>query len=95
MGQYAQNAGAVYRRKYRSLPIMPDHVRLLVEADPTRCRAEIVNGLKGSTSSVWRAEFVSSRSRLPALVSHGYYAGRVGAASAAVVRKYIEGHKRK
>ena len=94
MGQYAQNAGAVYRRKYRSLPIMPDHVRLLVEADPTRCRAEIVNGLKGSTSSVLR-QFVSSRSRLPALVSHGYNAGRVGAASAAVVRKYIEGHKRK
>jgi len=95
MVQSAQNAGAVYRRKYRSLPIMPDHVHLLVEADPTRCRAEIVNSLKGSTSSVLRAEFVSSRSRLPALGSHGYYAGRVGAAGAAVVRKYIEGHKRK
>jgi putative transposase len=95
MGQYAQNAGAVYRRKYRSLPIMADHLHLLVEADPTLCRAEIVHGLKGSRSSVLRAEFVCSRSRWPALGSHGYYAGRVGAASAAVVRKYIEGHKRK
>ena len=94
MGQYGQKAGAVYRRNYRCLPIMPDHVHLL-EADPTRCRAEIVNGLKGSTSSVSRAEFVSSRSRLPTLGSHGYYAGSVGAASAALVRKYIEGHKRK
>jgi len=95
MGQYAQNADAVYRRKYRSLPIMPDHVHLLVEADPTRCRAEIVNSLKGSTSSVLRAEFVSSRSRLPSLGSRSHYVGTVGAASAAAVPKYIEGGKRK
>ena len=94
MGGHAQNTVAVYRRKYRSLPIMPGHVHLLTEADPTRCRAEIVNDLKGSTSSVLRAEFVASRPRVPALGGHGYYAGGVDAPRAAVVRKYIYGHKR-
>ena len=32
-----------------SLEILPDQVHLLVEADPTRCVAEIVNRLKGFT----------------------------------------------
>ena len=32
-----------------ALEIMPDHVHLFVESDPTRCVAEIVNRLKGFT----------------------------------------------
>src|ERR1700740_254486 len=78
-----------------SLQIMPDHVHRFVEAEPTRCVAEIVNRLKGSTSHVLRTEFVSLRSRVPTLWSRSYYAGTVGSVSAAVVGKYIEGRKRK
>lgn len=78
-----------------SLPIMPDHVDLVVEADPTRCMAEMVHRLKGSTSRVLRTEFVSLRSYLPTLGSRSYYAGRVGTATAAVVRQHIEGQKRR
>jgi D-alanyl-D-alanine endopeptidase (penicillin-binding protein 7) len=33
-----------------ALEVMPDHVHLFVESDPTRCVAEIVNRLKGYTS---------------------------------------------
>src|SRR5262245_30782494 len=50
-----------------ALEVMPDHVHLFVESDPTRCVAEIVNRLKGYTSRVLRDEFPSLRSRLPTL----------------------------
>ena len=93
VGQYAQNAGAVFSLKYHlvwcpnyrrpvlvgavdrrlqallqqktkelnihihALEILPDHVHLFVESDPTRCVAEIVNRRKGFTSHTLRAEF--------------------------------------
>lgn len=72
-----------------SLAIVPDHVDLFVEAEPT------VNRLKGSTSHVVGTEFVSLRPCLPTLWSYRYYAGTVGQASAAAVRHAIEGEKRK
>src|SRR5215831_19255681 len=49
------------------LEIMPDHVHLFVEADPTRSVAEIVNRFKGATSRFLRQEFPGLRSRLPTL----------------------------
>ena len=77
------------------LEIMPDHVHLFVEADPTRSVAEIVNRFKGFTSHVMREEFRTLRSRLPCLWSRSYYAGTVGHVSEAVVRKYIASQKGK
>lgn len=76
-----------------ALEVMPDHVHLFVEGDPTRCVAEIVNGLKGFTSRTLRAEFPSLRSRLPTLWSRSYYAGTVGHVSDAVVTRYIAAQK--
>ena len=78
-----------------ALEIMPDHVHLLIEADPTRCIAEIVNRMKGFTSRMLRQEFPSLRSRLPTLWSRSYYAGTVGHVSEAVVKKYIASQKGK
>ena len=78
-----------------ALEIMPDHVHLFVESDPTRCVAELVNRLKGYTSHVLRGEFAHLRSRLPTLWSRSYYAGTVGHVSEAVVQKYIENQKGK
>jgi putative transposase len=72
-----------------ALEILPDHVHLFVESDPTRCVAEIVNRLKGFTSRVLRQEFPSLRTRLPTLWSRSYYAGTVGHVSEVVVKKYI------
>jgi putative transposase len=73
-----------------ALEVMPDHVHLFLESDPTLCVAEIVNRLKGSTSHALRQEFPHLRSRLPTLWSRSYYAGTVGHLSERTVRAYIE-----
>ena len=77
------------------MEVMPDHVHLFVEGDPTIRVAEIVNGLKGFTSHELREEFPFLKSRLPTLWSRSYYAGSVGSVSETVVRKYIEDQKGK
>ena len=78
-----------------TLEVMPDHVHLFVEADPTACAAEIVNRLKGASSRILRDEFPSLKSRLPTLWSRSYFAGTVGSVSEAVIRRYIDSQKGK
>jgi putative transposase len=78
-----------------ALEVMPDHVHLFVEGDPTRCVAEIVNRLKGDTSRVLRQEFPSLRSRLSTLWSRSYLAGSIGRVSAATIERYIAERKGK
>jgi len=78
-----------------ALEIMPDHVHLFVESDPTWAIAGIANALKGYTSRILRQEFASLKSRLPTLWSRSYYAGTVGHVSEKTVRKYIESQKGK
>src|ERR1035437_6009630 len=73
-----------------TMEVMPDHVHLFLESDPTRSVAEIVNRLKGYTSHVLRSEFASLKSRLPTLWSRSYYAGTIGTVSEGVVRRYID-----
>jgi REP-associated tyrosine transposase len=77
----------------RAAEVMPDHVHLVVEADPTLCVAEIVNRFKGRTSRLLREEFPALRSRLPTLWSRRYFAASVGAVSEATIRRYIEAQK--
>ena len=78
-----------------ALEVMPDHVHLFLESDPTRSVAELVNRFKGRTSHDLRSEFPALRSRLPTLWSRSYYAGSCGAVTEASVRRYIEGQKGK
>jgi len=73
--------------------VMPDHVHLFVEAEPTLCIAEIVNRFKGRTSRMLSMEFPSLRSRLPTLWSRSYFAASIGAVSEATIRRYIEAQK--
>lgn len=84
-----------YDFKIHALEIMPDHVHLFLEHNPTRCVTEIVNRLKGYTSRTLRAEFASLKSRLPTLWSRSYYAGSIGHVSETTVQKYIESQKGK
>ena len=77
----------------RAAEVMPDHVHLVVEADPTLCVAEIVNRFKGRTSRLLREEFPALRSRLPTLWSRSYFAASVGAVSEATIRRYIAAQK--
>jgi putative transposase len=76
-----------------ALEIMPDHVHLFVEADPTLAVAEIVNRFKGRSSRLMRTQFPALRSRLPTLWSRSYYAGSVGHVSADTVQAYIAAQK--
>ena len=91
MNQKAEELGLTIH----ALEIMPDHIHLFIEHDPTRCVAEIVAQFKGFTSRILRNEFPSLRSRLPTLWSRSYYAGSVGAVSEQTVRHYIESQKGK
>jgi putative transposase len=86
---------AEYGFLVHQMEVMPDHVHLIVEADPTRSVAEIVNRFKGATSRFLRREFPRLRSRLPTLWSRSYFAVTVGAVTEAAVRKYIESQKGK
>jgi putative transposase len=79
--------------KLLAVEVVPDHVHLFVESDPTICVAEIVNRFKGRTSRILRQEFRSLRSRLPTLWSRSYFAATVGAVSEATIRRYIEAQK--
>src|SRR5215203_5952653 len=72
-----------------TMEVMPGHVHVFVEADPTLAVAEIVNRFKGRSSRLMRAEFPALRSRLPTLWSRSYYAGSVGHVSAKTVEAYI------
>src|SRR5215831_20294930 len=86
---------AEHGMRLHAVEVMPDHVHLFVESDPTLCVAEIVNRFKGRTSHQLRQEFAFLRSRLPTSWSRSYYAGSVGSVSEAVVRQYIESQKGK
>lgn len=76
-----------------SLEVMPDHVQLFVESDPTLAVQFLVNQFKGYTSRLLRQRYPSLVSRLPSLWSRSYYCGTVGHVSEETVRRYIEAQK--
>jgi putative transposase len=78
-----------------ALEIMPDHVHMFFEADPTLAPAQIAAQFKGYASRVLREEFAWLKSRLPSLWSRSYYVGSVGHVSESTVKKYIENQKSK
>jgi len=90
-----QETADQYGMIIHALEVMPDHVHLFVESDPTLCIAEIVNRFKGVSSRVLRYEFPHLRSRLPTLWSRSYYAGSVGHVSEETVKTYMENQKGK
>lgn len=77
----------------RAVEVMPDHVHLFIETDPTLAPAHIANQFKGFTSRILREEFRHLRSRMPALWSRSYYVGTVGHVSDATVKRYITNQK--
>ena len=76
-----------------AVEVMPDHVHLFLESDPTVSVAEIVNRIKGRSSRLMRQEFPPLRSRLPTLWSRSYFAATVGTVSEATIRSYIAAQK--
>jgi putative transposase len=77
-----------------ALQIMPDHVHMFVESDPTTAPARLAAQFKGFTSHQLREEFPWLKSYLPSLWSRSYYIGSIGAVSKSTVKRYIEKQKR-
>jgi len=73
-----------------ALEVMPDHVHLFVESDPTFSPSHLANQFKGFTSHELRSEFAHLRSRLPTLWSRSYFAASVGYVTEAAVKRYID-----
>ena len=73
-----------------ALEVMPDHVHLSLESDPTRAPAHLAAQFKGYTSHVLRREFPSLRSRLPTLWSRSYFIASIGHVSETTITRYIE-----
>ena len=78
-----------------SMEVMPDHVHLLIKANPIDPIARIVAQLKGYTSHVLRAEFIHLKSKLPTLWTRSYYVETIGHISEDVIKRYIEDQKNK
>ena len=76
-----------------ALEIMPDHVHLFIESDPTEAPQRLANQFKGYTSRRLRLKFPQLRSRLPSMWSRSYYVGSIGHVSEETVKRYIEMQK--
>jgi len=72
-----------------ALDVMPDHVSLVVDADPQFGIHRLVKRLKARSSHDLRREFPHLRSRLPALWTHSYLVVTIGGARPATVRRYV------
>lgn len=75
------------------MEIMPDHVHLLLEVDPQFGIHRAVKNIKGKTSRILRAEFISLRTRLPSLWTNSYFVATVGGAPLEVIKQYIKSQK--
>ena len=87
--QKAEEIGASIEK----MDVMPDHVNLIIKADPTMSPHFIVQQFKGYTSRILRQEFPTISSRLPTLWTRSYYVESVGHISEIVIRKYIGDQK--
>ena len=64
-----------------ALEVMPDHVHLFVESDPTLPVQFLVNQFKGYSARVLRQRYPSLRMRLPSLWSRSYNAATTHSAA--------------
>jgi putative transposase len=74
------------------LEIMPDHVHLLVEVDPSFGVSRLVRLLKGRSSRMLRREFAHLR-RFPSLWTNSWFVSTVGGAPLSVIKAYVENQK--
>ena len=75
------------------MEVMPDHVHLLLDIDPTIGVQTVVSRIKGRTSNVLNREFPELQTRLPTLWTRSKFIATVGSVSLEVVKQYIEDQK--
>lgn len=81
--------------KVLEMEVMPDHVHLLLDVDPTVGINIIVSRIKGKTSNVLNREFPELKRKLPTLWTRSKFIATVGSVSLDVVKQYIENQKGK
>ncbi|MFH0890647.1 MAG: IS200/IS605 family transposase, partial [Candidatus Liptonbacteria bacterium] len=71
--------------------ILPDHVHMIIQIQPTDNVAEMVGRLKGGSSRVVRQEFPELEEFLwgDSLWADGYFSETVGRANESVMRAYV------
>ena len=73
------------------LAVEPDHIHVMIQANPRNSVAEVVQVLKGGTSRIIRKEFPELEEFLwgDSLWEDGYFAESVGKVDEEIIRKYI------
>lgn len=75
------------------LEVMPDHVHIIIDCDPSFGIYKVVKRMKGATSRVLRDEFPWLKSRIPTLWTNSVCILTTGGATIDIIRKYIENQK--
>lgn len=76
------------------MEVMPDHVHLLLDIDPTREALTVtIHKLKGYTAHELRAKHPQLKTKLPCLWTRSTFVSTVGAVSLETVKKYIDDQK--
>ena len=75
------------------MEVMPDHVHLLLDIDPTIGVNVVVARIKGKTAHILNREFPELTRKLPTLGTRSKFIATVGSVSLEVVKKYIEEQK--
>lgn len=76
------------------LEVLPDHVHILCEVDPSFGAMKFVRLCKGRSSRLLRQEFPTLKTRLPTLWTNSTFLSTVGGAPLSVVKQYIESQQR-
>ena len=75
------------------MEVMPDHVHLLLDIDPTVGVNKIVSKIKGFTAHYLTREFPELKRKLPTLWTRSKLIATVGSVSLEVVKQYIQEQK--
>lgn len=76
-----------------SLEVMPDHVHMLLDANPHIGIFSQATKIKGYTSNVLRGEFPKLKSQLPCLWTRSMFISSVGSVSLEHIKRYLENQK--
>jgi putative transposase len=95
-GGWSQRARYARTRSLRenALEIMPDHIHLFLESDPSYSPTTIIKRIKGRLSHHLRKEFPELL-KLPTLWTPSYFCSTAGNASTETIKKYIENQTNK
>lgn len=75
------------------IEVMPDHVHLALEVDPSYGITRVIGQIKGRTSRLLRQEFPVLR-YLPSLWTNSTFISTVGGAPLEILKRYIQEQKK-